>query len=231
MEQKIINYTDEVEKDFKEYIFETSFAPNIKISPLKSYEVASAEARQQINDYVEVYKKSLDTAMQLFITMAETPEEKKAVALFINEGKTILDIKAGVQEDETVIPIKTTGEMSENFDCLENLAKKQLIEKKYENSSCMFNLLAQVFPFFSSAWVGWAISEQELGKIDVAAAIYDSALLLLPNNSYLILFVANFYLQNNQSEKAKSLVHSALQHLELEGQKASTSYKELEKIA
>lgn len=217
-EQKKINEAAQEEEKFYRETLESFFeAP--KISPLKSIEAQEKERNQKVNDFINVLKTDVEQGAKYFIEGRSQEELKKLTAIF-DKVQTIVDHVAGKSEIQELT--------DEDCTFLEELAKKSISDLQYEKASCMFRLIIKLNPLFSGAWVGWAVSEQELEHFEVVEIIYEMATQLLPFDCYVILFAAEYYAKCNSIDKAKDVLKRAKELLIENDMKNSNSYEAVE---
>lgn len=202
----------------REYLYQMLLAPNLKPpTPFKSIEEQEKEGRLQAAHLADLAEIDIQGSMNLFLDKAE--DKDKVLQIFLKMFSTFASLK----NLGKAYPIT-----NEDLEVLEEIAKKELVNKNIEEAEAMYRLIIQLDPTFSGAWVGYALCEQELGNLDVAEAIYELALSLMPQDYFILLFAADFYVIINQKEKAKTILENAKTELIESNSQDSYSYKEIE---
>lgn len=104
------------------------------------------------------------------------------------------------------------------------MAKRRLVAQHFQEASCMYRLIVQWNYLYSDGWVGWAVCEGEQGHAEAARLIYQLALQLLPEDHYIVLFAADFYLSIQQVDQAVALLQHSHTRLLANGEEASASF-------
>lgn len=218
MKQKTSIHIEHDRSGFKEYLFQSFYAPNLKPSPLKSLEKCITEAHQQIDAAYDQFINSLLNGENFFLEAAN-PQEKDQLT----------KILAKIDQPEE--PTKgNTENFAINFDdarFLDLLARRELFENRFENASAMFRWILLFLPAYSSAIVGAAISEQQLNHTQEAKDLFTIGLEMLPNDVYLNLYAADFFVTIQENDKAKEILTVLQDNLKKQGLEASEGYQKI----
>lgn len=207
----------------RDFIYETILGilePG-KPSPLKSIEALELQRKTQAEEMMKLITEHLEYSHKSFVH-ACTPLEKEHFKNIYLKIKSQIDKFVGAD---------STDESVSHEDCefLEGIAKRQLVNHHYKAASSMFQFIVILNPFFSGAWVGWAISEYEKKHFDIVDQIYQMAGELLPYDGFLALFASDFYILRHQNDKATAFLERTKEQLIAEGMQDSVSFKEIEK--
>jgi hypothetical protein len=199
--------------------FDDIYGP-FKPTPLKSLEQQESERNQLYQKFINLSETDIKRGLQLFfdnITEEENQKLKNFFNNYIHQNLVIFEVK-NVKDSFNEL----------DYELLENITNRQFANHKYEESSCMFRFIIQTNFIYFPAWVGWADSEKSLGRHEIVAAIYEMAMAFFPNNPYLVLFAADFYISNNQKDIAISLLNDTKSMLITEKMQDSNSFKEIQ---
>lgn len=233
LEQKTPIHIEHDRSGFKEYMYQNFYAPNLKPSPLKSLEICEKEAHKQVDDAYDLFINSLVDGEDLFLEVA-TPQEKEQLEKIIHKaekapatnsevtGEALIEIQPVENDEEAVL---TSAFNLEELDFLEKMAKRELAENRFENSSLMFRWILLFVPTYSPALVGAAISEQQLNHIDDAKNLFLLGIEALPNDYYLHQYAADFFVTIQDVAKAKEILINAQNGLKEEKLETSDDYK------
>lgn len=217
MTQKTPVHIDHDRSGFKQYLYETFYAPNLKPSPLKSLEECEKQARKQIDDAFDEYVNNLVDGEDLFLEKASKDEKER-----LNQ---IIQKSANESED----PDYPFSISLEDAHFLEQIARRQLAESHYKDAATLFKWILFYIPVYSPAYVGAAIAEQQLHHIDAAKETFKMGLTLMPKDSYLVSYAADFHVTINQVDRSKEILNEYLQLLKEEGLETSDDYKQMNK--
>lgn len=213
------NYLKKEEKNFKEFIFETIFAQNIKPSALKSIDIIITEANQQVEQYIQSFKMDISKGLGLFRQKAHKTEQDQLRQTWAKVITYVRAIEVGNNLTELLSPA--------DLQFLEQIAKRELMDKQYEDASCMFRFLIQISQQYSSAWVGWAVCEQELVHFDNVDSIYEMGMALLPYNFFIRIFASEYFIATDRKERAREILQRCLEALAQADQKQNQIYEEI----
>lgn len=215
------NYIASDEASIKQFLFDKLFAPDIKPTDLKPYEVSVAEAKLKIDQYLDNFKKDINKGLILFIQNALKTEQPRLREIW-QKIATSLHATNEVNKQKSIV--------STDCEFLETIAKRLIISNQTENASCMFRFILQINPSFSSAWVGWAISESAQNNLEIADWIYEMGMAWLPQDHFLSFFAAKYFSATDRKEKALEIIQGSLNRLNEAGEQNSQAYQEMSKL-
>lgn len=195
--------------EFKQFLFDTHVASQLKMSPLKSLELAEAESKRAIDAVVEKGRFDIKRGYELFKSKAalENGEQFKAIA-------------------EKILGESSESELGiDDYIFLDEMAKNELKASNFNEASCMFRFILQLNPWYGSAWVGWALCEQKQ-EPEVAYKIYELGLSIMPADYFICSYAADFFARKDK-EKALKILYDALVILAKEGRQNGYSFQEL----
>ncbi len=190
-----------------------------KTSPLKSIQQQLDEQDNQIDELMVFAHRDTEKAVELFLNECLPEERLKVEEIFFKAVSRLGEITGKFDAHSITL---------EECECLEEIAKRKLIGHDYYNGSHMYRFIIQLNGFFSEAWVGWALCEQELGNWEAVDLIYQMALEFMPYDYYIILFAADFYISINRKEKAIAILEKGKQQLITDHLENSQSFKEIQ---
>lgn len=223
LEEKLLSlntYLNTEEEDFVEFIISNMNFSNLEANELKSKEQTVEEARLRIRDNLKIYKKDIENGIRLFIKSALKSEQAMLDEIMQRYLTVSLFQEPGSQ---TSLPIK-------DLEFLETIAKRELANCNYSDAGCLFRAIVQMEIIYGPAWVGMAICEQENGALDAASQIYETAMILLPNDYFIRYYAAEFYRFINEKDKAKEILQMTYDDLIKNGMKDSHTFKEIHKL-
>lgn len=192
-----------------------------KLSPMKSLEQQQIENNTKAEQLMGILRQNIEEGVQFF--MSENAENEKFRLGNIFE-------KIGSQLNEIVGEGEVNYLTTEDCNFLEEIARRKLINREYEAASCMFRLIVTLNFTFSGAWVGWAVSEQELDHLEAVEMIYQLAGETLPYDYYITLFAADFYAGFNQKDKAIAILTKSKEQLLADGMQSSKSFESIKQL-
>jgi tetratricopeptide (TPR) repeat protein len=133
------------------------------------------------------------------------PEEGEAVGKIFGKFQSYILACAGISPQN---PLD-----EQDFTLLNAIATRTLSQNYFEHASSIWRLIIQCNPAYSRAWVGWAIAEHDLGHDTIVEQIYHLGLACLPQDRYILSFAVDYFLAENQKEKARKIVESALEEM------------------
>ncbi len=204
VDPKFKELLEKKEKKIADFIFDECFAAQIKSSQLKSAEVATKETRAMVTERIHQVEKENAEAIRLFKSSGSDSQERDHVEEIFNKYWAQCQSLVEQRKLSDLESIQVN-----DIEFLVDIAKKELADGKFEQSSKMFSLLVQLFPLYSPGWIGWAISEMQREEIETAAAIYDTARLLLPGDLLLLFYAAQFF-EMNDKKKAIEILQTGL---------------------
>lgn len=175
---------------------------------------------EQSDDLTKLYKLDLTRGIECYLQEGSS-EEKKRFQDILDRLKLLAN--SGPLKKKKDYPL-TDGDIS----FLDSLAARVLGEKKFKEASCMWRFIIQLIPFYDRAWVGWAISETELGHREIVAQIYQAGLEFLPNSVFLAKYASNFFCIEGKKDQARTLVQNTLKALHQGQERDVESIKVLE---
>lgn len=204
------------EEKFKDCLLNEIFIPGF-IPILPSDGIFKKERRTHLEEKLKLWNQETKRGLDLFLLIANQDERPKLELLFKDFEK--------LAEQKKNIPLQSSELLF-----FEKMAKREYHEESYTNSSCMFRFIVTLHPLFSPAWVGWAMSEQELGHLGGVEKIYGVGLSLLPQDHYLRLFAAEYFIYSAQREKARVLLQESLLQLKKDGEQMSKTFNEISQL-
>ncbi len=221
--------------EFKEFLYNSLFAANIKPSPLKSLEDSKAEAMQQIDKLLELFKTDVKKGFDIFEQKALPIEHERLEEIF-NHLNSIVSTVIGkeihatneVPSEEEIAQAQKTAD--DNLEFLESIASRVYAAKDYEDASCMFRFIIQVDPLYSPAWVEWAFCEQAQGHDEVVDQIFEMGINFLPHDYLIRIYAAEYYLKTNRKDKAREILEIAKAQLDEAREQESHTYKKIQQL-
>lgn len=186
-------------------------------NPLKSAKMLADEQDAKVEELMHFLQKDLKQGAEFYLSTYD-PQAKERIIEIFNKIKSRVNVYI---DNKAYDPVT-----DEDCEFLENLAKDRLIRGEFEQASCMFRFLIHLNQFFSGAWVGWAMCEQEQNHIEMVDFIYQMACEILPLDYYIYLFAADFY-SSKDKKKAKTLLEKAKAQLEEDCMESSKTYEEI----
>lgn len=208
------------ELDFKKSLLDNLIEFGIIVpSKLESLEQKTKKAQHQIDEQIKAYKADISDGVTLFLKYANIEEQISLKKIL----KKLTTITSSLMHSNT----PTSPIDNQDLDFLEDIAKRVLANGHNKDAACMFRLIIQFNFTESSAWIGWAICEQEDKHDDVVTQIYDLAMKLLPHDCLIRLYAADFYAAQNKKEKAKEILNEAANLLKQDGEQESETFKQI----
>lgn len=223
MNEKLSKLMKKEEKEFKQFLFDTVFAPHLKTSPLKSLEASSAEAMQQVDKLMEFFKTDVKKGFELF-EQKVLPFERKRLFIIANKLESTVSI---LVENSASIPQEI--EIAD-LEFLEEIAKRVYTAKNYPEASCMFRFIIQLNPVYSPAWIYWAMCETIQNHHEIVDQIYDMGLQFLSEDYLIRIYASEYYIKTNRQEKAREILLAAKDSLINEGMQASYTYSKVNNL-
>jgi hypothetical protein len=214
-------YLANEQDDFKKFLLEHHFASQIRATPLKSYAQATSEMEQQIDQGMANLKEDIAKGIECFKQKALPLELKQLEKIFMKFSN--FNFHSGQKALQS--PVKV-----EDLEFLEEIARRTLAENQNESAAAMFRFMLQLNLAYSPAWVGWAIAEQEMGNAQVTAAIYQLATGLLPEDYFIMIYAAEFYMLMNEKNKAREMLQRGKEKLISSREDQSASFKEINQL-
>lgn len=188
-------------EQLKAYLYENFIKNEIMPTPIKPYEICVAEAKSRLDKVLDNFLKEIIEGEQLFRSII-AKEEKDHL--------------------EEVLARRTVESTDDNLEFadeqfLEKIAKNELAEEHNKEAGILFLTLIHLYPEYSSAWVGYAIAQQQLNRNDKAEQIYLDGMELMPWDDDLKIYAAQFYLTQGKKEEAKKIIEEGLNKLKTEG--------------
>jgi tetratricopeptide (TPR) repeat protein len=221
-EKEIISIETE-DLAFKEYLFNEYAKPFLKPSKMKSLEACTTEAKQQIDEHVNMLKKDLQKGVELFLAKV-TPKDADALNKILKKTTPI------TASEHTKKEIEAHLITPEDVLLLEKIASEVLAHGNPQDAGCMFRTIIACVPFYSPAWVGSALSELRDKNKENAEMILRVAMELFPEDAYIQLYAGRVYLADNRKKEAREVLKKASENLVNQHQEASEDYKEVKKL-
>lgn len=221
-QDKISKLLNKEEKEIKQFLFDSLFAPNIKPSPLKSIEASTNEAMEQIDNLMAMFKTDVSKGFELFEQKA-FPFERDRINQINNKLASIVKALANgsgkVQEIEV-----------EELEFLEEVAKRVYSAKDYPEASCMFRFIIQLNPVYSPAWVQWALCETIQKHNEIVDQIYSMGMQMLAHDYLIRIYACDYYIKTNRNEMARDILHSAKENLIQDNEQDSYTFKRINQL-
>jgi tetratricopeptide (TPR) repeat protein len=232
---KIAELLGAEEHEFKEFLYDSLFAANIKPSPLKSLEASKAEAMQQIDKLLELFKTDVKKGFEIFEQKALPIEQERLAEVFnhLNSivstvvGKDIHNVKEEQTEEEAAQAQKVADA---NLEFLESIASRVYGAKDYEEASCMFRFIIQLDPLYSPAWVEWALCEQAQDHDEVVDQIFEMGINFLPHDYLIRIYASEYYIKTNRKDKAREILEIAKTELVEAREQESHTFKKIQQL-
>lgn len=194
--------------------------PTLQPSAFKSKEDALKETKQVIRMNLDQTRKDIVNGYQLFLAKT-TPEEKKT---FTNLMSNLYALANTYIQKK---PLNFEKINIDDFSFLEEIAKRELIARNFNEASCMFRFIIQLNPVYSMAWVGCALSEYEQKNIETAEQIFELGMQILPEDLFIPLYAAQFFIITQQLHKALTILQTAKEKCLEKGMEKSEIFKEI----
>ena len=178
---------------------------NVIPTPLKTIEKIGEQQKAYVNLKYKHMRTDATRGIQLFIEKATATKKEKLNSLFYH----ILEEMSADNAIENLQEHLKTKLPEEDLQFLEDLAKKALQSGDCEEAGCMYRCIIYLEASYCPAWVGYLISEQECGRLDLAETICETMLEAFPNDSWVQFYAGQFYLVMNQKDKAKDILQRA----------------------
>ncbi len=192
----------ELEHDAKDFLFKEYAEPYLKQTAIKSLAICKKEARLQIEDSLEQFKKDLAKGTELLLRSA-LPNER-------NELEKIFEKIHTQFEDKSNTPVEFHAK---DAVFLETIANRELQHGDIQVANHLFRFIIALMPYYNRAWVGYMISLLKSGDAPNAEAVLSMAMKLFPNDPFTHIYAAQFYIINHDKTKAKKILKAISDHL------------------
>lgn len=231
-ETKSIDLLGPDEKEFKEFLFETLFAANIKPTPLKTIEASTAEAMQQVDKLLELFKTDVKRGYEIFEQKA-LPIEKERLHEIYSRLTSVVSRAVGKEASTSKTEEEAASEpyvVDENLEFLESIASRVFAAKDYADASCMFRFIIQLDPLYSPAWVEWALCEEAQKHNEVVDQIFEMGIGFLPHDYLIRIYACEHYIKTNRKSKAREILEAAKAELLAAKEQQSHTFKKIQQL-
>lgn len=196
------NYiSNEEEKFIKSLLREIE--PTLEETPLKTMEQALHERAENLKYNFEKARADFARGFDLYLQKLTEEEREQFFRIFLKlRNLAVAAIKKDAEEKVEALTVK-------DLEFLQEIAKKELSSNNNEEAGVMFRLIIHINPFYSPAWIGWAVAEYEQKNLDVVNQIYELGLSCMPDDLLLPVFAARFHILTNNRMKARELLEKA----------------------
>lgn len=232
----------EQENIVKQFIIDNIAKETVKDSPLKSEEEQIADIANLVNDYYNVRNQDIKKGYELFLESADEQNKSRVTKILenvqtiahnayqaLNQQKKgeVESPKPLNQTDYEELLSKIYESAQEEVTIFQTLAQQKLGNREYEDASCMFKFIINLFFFYSPAWIGWALSEAALGNFVISDMAFTMALQLFPEDNLVAYYAADFYFRHGGIERAVQILNEAKKRLEDLNQQHLEVYKDV----
>lgn len=231
---KIAELLGAEEQEFKKFLFDSLFAANVKPSPLKSMEASKAEAMQQIDTLLELFKTDVKMGFEIFEQKALPIEQERLAEVFSHLNQIVSAVigkdipKAQEQTEEEAAKAQEIAD--ENLEFLENIASRVYAAKDYPEASCMFRFIIQLDPIYSPAWVEWALCEQAQNHDEIVDQIFEMGISFLPHDYLIRIYASEYYIKTGRKGKAHEILETAKTELIDAREQDSHTFKKIQQL-
>lgn len=192
-------------------------------TPLKSKTEAVENLKKDIKIKLDKTREDVSKGLHLFVDKTSGTEREKFVQLMTKVHSFNMAIAEKKELPKEILSV-------EDLEFLLSIANREFASNHNAEASSMFRTIIHLNPFYSAAWVGWALAEYEQDHLDIVDQIYELGLTFLDNDPMISLYAAQFYIQTNSQPRAKVILRNAQKACLDRGMEESSLVTEINKL-